>query len=84
MIFFYNLYECNNNSYVNTDKTNVFKVKHAHVPLNYWNIYLKSQGVLQVNNLGQRNSADKVWKTPAVNNTFAFMNYTDNKYKTTT
>ncbi len=36
-----------------TDKTNVFKVKHANVPLNYWNIYLKSQGVLQVNNLGQ-------------------------------
>ncbi len=44
------------------------KVKHANVPLNYLNIYLKSKVVLQVNNLGQRGSADKkyeyAWPTP--------------------
>ncbi len=33
------------------------------MPLNYWNIYLKFQGVLSVNNLCQRGLADKnVWK----------------------
>ncbi len=37
------------------------------MPLNYWNIYLKSQGVLQANNLGQKGSAvKKSLKTPGL------------------
>jgi len=37
----------------------ILKVKHENVPFHYWNIVLKSQGVLQVNNLDQRGSANK-------------------------
>ncbi len=45
----------------------IVKVKHENVPFNYWNIDLKSQGVLQVNNLDQRGSANKKsLKTPAL------------------
>ncbi len=39
------------------------KVKHANVPLDDRNIYLKYQGVLQVNNLGKRLTNFKTDKT---------------------
>ncbi len=49
MIFFKSFSECNNNNINSTDKKKYFNVKHANVPLNYLNIYLKYQGVVSVN-----------------------------------
>ncbi len=53
-----NRYTAQHYSYVNTTETLklikqkcFLKVKHANMPLNYRNIYLKYQGVLQANNL---------------------------------
>lgn len=58
-----------------------FKFKHANVLLNYLNTYLKSLGVLQVNNIGQTGQAHKVLKPHAFDNKITWINKKTNGSK---